>query len=70
MSTSVKLSTAETMARFGVAIAIENFPSDITPSEAKNVQTVLNYMEVCSYYSLLKDIGLILYLTDRVFSSE
>ena len=64
MSASVKLSADETKARFGVAIAIENFPSDITPSEAKNVQTVLNYMEVCSYYSLLKDIDL--YSTSQI----
>ncbi|KAK7691381.1 hypothetical protein QCA50_004780 [Cerrena zonata] len=46
MATSIKLSADETKNRFGVSIAIENFPSEITAVEAKNVQTVLSYMEI------------------------
>ena len=42
----LKLSAEETKARFGVAKAIENFPSSLTPEEEANVKTVLEYMEV------------------------
>ena len=42
----IKLSAEQTKERFGVAKAIENFPSNLTPQEEKNVKVVLEYMEV------------------------
>ena len=43
---SIKLSADETAKRFGVAKAIDNFPTSLTSQEEKNVKTVLKYMEV------------------------
>ena len=47
---SIKLTVDETKARFGVAKAIDNFPSTLTKEEERNVKTVLKYMEVCSRF--------------------
>ncbi|KAF7798965.1 hypothetical protein EIP86_010194 [Pleurotus ostreatoroseus] len=43
---SIKLTVDETKARFGVAKAIDNFPSTLTKEEERNVKTVLQYMEI------------------------
>lgn len=42
----VKLTAEETQARFGVAKAIEHFPSHLTAQEEANVKVVLEYMEI------------------------
>ena len=44
--TIVTLTADQTKQRFGVAKAIENFPSNLTPQEEANVRVVLEYMEV------------------------
>lgn len=42
----ISLTADEVYKRFGVKIAIENFPSVLTEDEEKNAKTVINYMEV------------------------
>lgn len=45
----IKLQEKDTLARFGVSKAIENFPSKLTEQEEGNVRIVLQYMEVRVY---------------------
>jgi len=47
----ISLTADEVYKRFGVKIAIENFPSQLTEAEEQNAKTVINYMEV-SYLQL------------------
>lgn len=51
---SVKLSSEQTAARFGVHKAIDTFPASLTAQEEANVKTVLEYMEVKWLFSVDK----------------
>jgi hypothetical protein len=42
----ISLSSSETEQRFGVPLAIQHFPSNLTPPEEQHVKTVLNYMSI------------------------
>ncbi|KAJ3489836.1 hypothetical protein NLI96_g1859 [Meripilus lineatus] len=42
----IKLQEQETLARFGISKAIDNFPANLTSQEEKNVKTVLEYMDI------------------------
>lgn len=42
----ISLTASEVKTRFGVEIAIENFPSNVTEEEERAAKTVINYMNV------------------------